>query len=134
MEVLVCIHQESFQHTLSDHKALQTVGAREANYAHAGITLGHSSDVWRHDVLTCNLPSSLFLGASLRQNFHFLLDCRYKNIASPSIVTDVSLLCHLLYQLLSCIATYGGWRFGVAGFFGSYLYDAAFCDIHEEGT
>ena len=78
MEVLVCIHQESFQHTLSDHKALQLVGAREANFSCAGITLGHSGDVWRHDTLTRNNPSSIFMGATLRQIvlFHLITDVK----------------------------------------------------------
>ena len=76
------------------------MGSREANSACACITLGHSGDVWRHDDLIRNLPSSLLLGATLRQIVLFSLDHRCKNIAFHSIMTVVSLLCHLLNPLL----------------------------------
>ena len=49
------------------------MGAREANFDRAGITLGHFGDVWRHHALTRNIPSSLFLGDTLHQILLFYL-------------------------------------------------------------
>ena len=82
VEVHVRFRPASFQRILSDHEASQLVGAREANSARAGITLGNYGDVWRHDALTLNLPSSIFLGATPRQIllFHLISDVKIPHL------------------------------------------------------
>ena len=115
MDGHISISPASFQHTLSDHKSWQLVGARKTNSVREGITLGHFGDVWLHDALMYNLQSYLFLGATLRQILLFSLDLRCKNMASPSIVTIVSSLCNVLYPLLLRYCNIWGLAVGFGG-------------------
>ena len=62
MGVLVRTRLASFQHTLSDHKVSQLVGAHEANAARADTMVGHFGVVWRHDALMRSPPCFLSLG------------------------------------------------------------------------